>query len=103
VRIILRLALENEIDEYIEKTKPLRDEEDKKCCELVVIGVNKNRNKEFLTIENRIRESTLSLKKAILELRERGMEAPKLAISAGFLVSVKRDVSTNKRATVLGA
>ena len=26
-RIILSLALKNEIDEYIEKTKPLRDEE----------------------------------------------------------------------------
>jgi len=80
-----------------------RDEEDKKSCILVVIGVNQNGDKEFLAIESGIRESTLSWKEALLELRDRGMEAPKLAIGDGFLVSVKRGVPANKRTTVLGA
>ena len=62
-----------------------RDEEDKKSCILVVIEVNQNGDKEFLAIESGIRESTLSWKEALLELRERGMEAPKLAIGDGAM------------------
>jgi len=60
-----------------------RDNEDKKSCILVIIGVNEYGEKEFLSIESGIRESTISWKEVLLDLKGRGVESPKLAIGDG--------------------
>lgn len=60
-----------------------RDSEDKKSCILVIIGVNQYGDKEFLSIESGIRESTISWKEVLLDLKERGVEPPRLAIGDG--------------------
>jgi transposase-like protein len=56
-----------------------------KLCALVVIGVNERGQKHFLAIEDRIRESTQSWREVLLKLKDRGMNAPKLAIGDGAM------------------
>ncbi len=62
----------------------LRGEEDKLCA-LVIIGVNAHGQKKFLAIEDGTRESTQSWREVLLPLKERGMNAPKLAIGDGAM------------------
>ena len=60
--------------------------EDVKLCSLVVIGVNDQGEKKFLTIEDGVRESTQSWREVLLDLKARGMNVPKLAVGDGALV-----------------
>ncbi len=60
----------------------VRCEDEKLCC-LVVIGVDEYGLKHFLAIEDGVRESTLSWHELLLALKNRGMNAPQLAISDG--------------------
>jgi putative transposase len=62
----------------------LRGEEDKLCA-LVIIGVTARGNKRFLAIEDGVRESTQSWREVLLSLKDRGMNAPKLAIGDGAM------------------
>jgi len=59
--------------------------EDTKLCALVIIGVNERGQKHFLAIEDGVRESTQSWREVLLRLKERGMNAPQLAIGDGAL------------------
>ena len=59
--------------------------EDVKLCTLVVIGVNALGQKKFLAIEDGVRESTQSWREVLVKLKERGMNAPKLAVGDGAL------------------
>ena len=54
-------------------------------CSLVVIGVNDQGEKKFLTIEDGVRESTQIWREVLLDLKERGMNVPKLAVGGGAL------------------
>ncbi|MFE8073536.1 IS256 family transposase [Marinobacteraceae bacterium S3BR75-40.1] len=56
-----------------------------KLCALVVIGVNERGEKHFLAIEDGERESTLSWKGVLENLKGRGMTAPELAIGDGAM------------------
>ncbi len=62
----------------------LRGEQDKLCA-LVIIGVNARGQKQFLAIEDGVRESTQSWREVLLSLKSRGMNAPKLAIGDGAM------------------
>jgi transposase-like protein len=62
----------------------IRGEEDKLCA-LVIIGVNALGQKKFLAIEDGVRESTQSWREVLLKLKDRGMNAPKLAIGDGAM------------------
>jgi len=59
--------------------------EDAKLCALVVIGVNERGEKQFLAIEDGVRESTQSWREVLLGLKARGMNAPKLAVGDGAM------------------
>ena len=59
--------------------------EDAKLCALVIIGVNERGNKQFLAIEDGVRESTQSWREVLLNLKARGMNTPKLAIGDGAM------------------
>jgi putative transposase len=59
--------------------------EDDKLCALVIVGVNARGQKQFLAIEDGARESTQSWREVLLKLKERGMNAPKLAIGDGAM------------------
>ena len=43
-------------------------------------GVNERGEKHFLAIEDGVRESTQSWREILLQLKARGMDAPKLAV-----------------------
>lgn len=63
----------------------LRMSEDKLCA-LVVIGVNERGQKEFLAIEDGVRESTQSWREVLLSLKARGLtRPPKLAVGDGAM------------------
>ena len=62
----------------------LRGEQDKLCA-LVIVGVNARGQKQFLAIEDGVRESTQSWREVLLKLKNRGMNAPKLAIGDGAM------------------
>jgi len=62
-----------------------RDAEDKKGCNLVIIGVNETGDKEFLSINSGIRESVISWKEILVNLKKRGLKTPKLAIGDGAM------------------
>ena len=62
----------------------LRGEQDKLCA-LVIVGVNARGQKHFLAIEDGVRESTQSWREVLLKLKERGMNAPKLATGDGAM------------------
>jgi len=59
--------------------------EDQKLCVLVVMGVNDRGEKHFLAIEDGVRESTQSWKEVLIDLKNRGLKPPKLAIGDGAL------------------
>lgn len=60
--------------------------ENDRCCILVIIGADAEGNKELLAVSDGYRESTLSWKEMLLELKKRGLkESPKLAIGDGAL------------------
>ena len=59
--------------------------EQAKLCALVIIGVNARGEKRFLAIEDGVRESTQSWREVLLDLKARGMNAPKLAIGDGAM------------------
>ena len=52
---------------------------------LVVIGVNERGEKRFLAIEDGVRESTQSWREVLLDLKSRGMNAPRLAVGDGAM------------------
>ena len=56
-------------------------------CALAIIGVNERGQKQFLAIEDDIRESTQSWREILLKLKQRGMNPPKLAIGDGALAA----------------
>jgi len=58
---------------------------DDKLCALVIVGVTARGKKRFLAIEDGVRESTQSWREVLLNLKERGMNAPKLAIGDGAM------------------
>ena len=62
----------------------LRSEKDKLCA-LVIIGVNDRGQKQFLAIEDGVRESTQSWREVLLKLKSRGMNIPQLAIGDGAM------------------
>ncbi len=51
----------------------------------MVIGVNERGQKQFLAIEDGVRESTQSWREVLLGLKSRGMNTPKLAIGDGVM------------------
>ena len=59
--------------------------QDDKLCALVIIGVNARGEKHFLAIEDGVRESTQSWREVLLNLKSRGMNAPKLATGDGAM------------------
>ena len=63
----------------------LRGEADRLCV-LVLIGVNERGQKRFLAIEDGVRESKLSWRELLNQLKERGLSiAPSLAVGDGAL------------------
>ena len=59
--------------------------EDKKLCLLVLIGVAENGEKHLLAVEPGYRESKDSWSAVLRDLRERGLQAPELAVGDGAL------------------
>ena len=59
--------------------------EDDKLCALVIIGTHTRGQKQFLAIEDGVRESTQSWREVLLKLKKRGMNTPKLAIGGGAM------------------
>jgi len=59
--------------------------QDDKLCALVIVGVNARGEKHFLAIEDGVRESTQSWREVLLNLKSRGMNAPKLATGDGAM------------------
>lgn len=62
----------------------IRLEEDRLCC-LVVIGVKADGTKELLACSDGYRESTESWAGVLRDLRDRGMQAPTVAVGDGAL------------------
>jgi transposase-like protein len=58
---------------------------DERRCMLVVVGCDIRGNKHFLAIEEGFRESTESWKALLLSLKDRGVNAAKLAVGDGAL------------------
>ena len=58
---------------------------DSKLCALVIIGVNERGEKHFLAIEDGVRESKQSWRDVLLGLKNRGLNAPKLAVGDGAM------------------
>ena len=57
-----------------------------RCCILVVMGADEEGNKELISVCDGYRESTLSWKEILLQLKDQGLaEGPKLAIGDGSL------------------
>jgi len=54
-------------------------------CVLVVVGCDVHGNKHFLAIEDGFRESAASWKALLLSLRDRGLDAARLAVGDGAL------------------
>ena len=59
--------------------------EGERSCILVIMGADKNGNKELVAVQDGVRESKLSWKELLLSLKNRGLAAPKLAIGDGAL------------------
>lgn len=60
--------------------------DDERSCILVIIGADRDGNKELLAVEDGYRESKLAWKEILLDLKRRGLEkVPKLAIGDGAL------------------
>lgn len=60
--------------------------DDDKCCILVIIGADKNGNKELIAVSDGYRESKIAWKELLLDLRNRNLSIdPKLVIGDGAL------------------
>ncbi len=59
--------------------------EDERLCLLVVIGVREDGEKELLAVEDGYRESTDSWAAVLRDLRDRGLNEPKLVVGDGAL------------------
>jgi len=60
--------------------------EDNRPCILVIIGADKHGNKELVAVQDGFRESKLSWREMLLDLKQRGLSfAPKLATGDGGL------------------
>jgi putative transposase len=60
--------------------------EDDRCCMLVIMGVDRDGNKELVAVSDGFRESTLSWKEILVGLKRQGLrKGPKLAIGDGGL------------------
>jgi transposase-like protein len=59
--------------------------EQHRLCALVVIGVNAQGEKQFLAIEDGVRESTQSWREVLLNLKARGLKAPAVAVGDGAM------------------
>ena len=59
--------------------------EGERQCILVIMGVTAEGTKELIAVSNGTRESALSWTELLLSLRDRGMQAPKLAVGDGAL------------------
>ncbi len=60
--------------------------EDDRSCILVIIGADKNGNKELVAVNDGFRESKLSWKEMLLDLKQRGLAfAPRLTTGDGSL------------------
>lgn len=80
--------------------------EDDRLCLLVVIGVREDGVKELLAVEDGFRESTDSWAAVLRDLRDRGLNEPKLVTGDGALGAwaALRDVfPRRRRAALLGA
>jgi transposase-like protein len=64
----------------------IRLEEDRLCC-LVIVGVRPDGTKELVALADGYRESTDSWAEVLRSLRDRGLEAPVLAVGDGALGS----------------
>jgi len=65
---------------------PLRGSEDPKLCLLVIIGVAADGTKEWVAIEDGLRESTESWLDVLRDLKERGLKGgPRVAVGDGAL------------------
>jgi transposase-like protein len=62
----------------------VRLEQDRLCC-LVVVGVRLDGTKELVAVRDGYRESTESWAELLRDLRERGLEAPVVAVGDGAL------------------
>src|SRR3954465_382244 len=79
--------------------------EDDRLCLLVVIGVREDGVKELLAVEDGYRESTDSWAAVMRDLRDRGLNEPKLVIGDGALGTwaALRDVFPGARRQACGA
>ena len=79
--------------------------EDPKVCLLVVIGVREDGGKELLAVEDGYRESEDSWAAVFRDLRDRGMNEPKLVTGDGALGAwaALRNVFPGARTTLLGS
>lgn len=60
--------------------------EDSRSCLLVIIGADEEGNKELVAVTDGVRESTISWKEVLLDLKQRGLtKAPSLAVGDGAL------------------
>ena len=60
--------------------------DDSKSCILIIIGADKNGNKELVAVSDGYRESKISWKEILLDLKQRGLSfAPKLSVGDGGL------------------
>lgn len=59
--------------------------EGQRMCVLVVVGVNERGQKQFLAIEDGVRESSQSWREVLIGLKNRGLSAPKLAVGDGAM------------------
>ena len=75
--------------------------DDEKTCILVIMGADKHGNKELVAVNDGFRESKLSWKEILLELKKRGLKVPpKLAIgdgALGFWAALDEVFPTTKR------
>ena len=78
----------------------LEDPENKRQCFLVIIGALEDGTKELVAVLDGYRESTLSWKELLSNLKERGLaEGPKLAIgdgALGFWAALREEYSSTK-------
>jgi transposase-like protein len=60
--------------------------DDSKSCILIIIGADNNGNKELVAVSDGYRESKISWKEILLDLKQRGLSfAPKLSVGDGSL------------------
>jgi putative transposase len=76
----------------------IRLEEDRQCI-LVVIGATKDGKKELVAVQDGLRESEQSWREILVDLKARGMNAPKLAVgdgALGFWAALRKELPTTR-------